>query len=268
MSLELQALRAYQDCPFFQWMLRKGVSFSVIVSKAGYQFANVQDLTYANKIPSQLQVRKTGLGLMSKVNSDALYFLKTNTPFGEYRSNYFLFDSYRLDMINGRASTVYRIDISAAYWHTAAEVFLSGSTFDYGLKNKPQRLAALGALASKKLQIDFAEGAQVGERELHKDTEGIYYHVCKIVDVRMQDLISRMGNCLGYWVDCVLVAGENPAMAAKIVQAFKAMGYASKVERTVGSLQVEHDFIYLRTVGQGMQTAVQEKVFFTGHKAA
>lgn len=206
-----------------------------------------------------LQDFKT-LSLIAKVKSDALYYLDREQEKVEYNDapRYFEFDRQTLQGVVGHRTKGYKIDITGAYWIAAHNRFLTGETYELGKANKPARLKALGALAKKTLQLDFADGKLLDRIETRPKTNALYQAVAKEVDDAVYELNRHMAYSLGYWVDCIIVRGHDAQRVKRIVADFARMGYPVKSEPVTLETKVQDGWIYLVAKG------AEEKAYFTG----
>lgn len=99
---------------------------------------------------------------------------------------------------------VTNIDLKSAYATILFnDGFINKDTFEYILKSrKPERLASVGMLASRKKIFTFKGGAPIDEQEIISDKAGFFYYAVKRTSEIMADLkeVCRQ-NYLYTWVD-------------------------------------------------------------------
>ncbi len=101
---------------------------------------------------------------------------------------------------------LHRVDLKAAYWSAARNIFMSEKAHTMGVENKKCRLKALGSLATKKKWYKY-EGHKIVDSGVIYDEQkrGLYLHICDYVDSGMRELFDFSGGIAGYWVDCFFV---------------------------------------------------------------
>ena len=110
---------------------------------------------------------------------------------------------------------VYEIDLKGAYWNFAKQAgYLSDDIYERGLEvEKKVRLIALGNLAKKTAVLEYdGENYLPVYFEPSSETENIFFHVSQLTDELMQRLLFiARSSFFFYWVDAVIVQGENMA---------------------------------------------------------
>lgn len=100
-------------------------------------------------------------------------------------------------------------DLTAAYAHALYELKLcSDETYCKLLElKKSERLAAVGALATKKFIEVYERGELVSSSKHEEETEPAWWTVCHHVDRIMQEYLDQHSEGM-YWVDAILVPCE------------------------------------------------------------
>lgn len=161
--------------------------------------------------------------------------------------NFFNFrlDNLEITDFNNFKFTGVKIDISAAYWNTAKKMFLSEKTYQYGIDNKPIRLAALGALAIKRYTDTWENGIITNKQISRPDTYNVYMEICKIVDNILSELFYLTGCAFGYFIDCVFLSTQNKHLIDLTQKYFRNKGYSTTVDFCNFSFKTEKNNLYL-----------------------
>ncbi len=111
---------------------------------------------------------------------------------------------------------MYEIDVNAAYWHVAGELFLSQKTYNLGLERpKKERLSALGILARKQ-KYEFYKGSELLRVERNvSETRDIYKSVVSRLDYIIGNIMENDEGAVGYWVDAIF--SDSVEFAADIL---------------------------------------------------
>lgn len=212
--------------------------------------ANYAELTYKEKqyIILQPKTDKQFFPLYSKVKSDVTKYMINKGEIKNIQPKDVRFINWDFghEFKEGEVMDVWKLDIKAAYWNTAYNYgYISKNTYDYGIKNKSLRLAALGALASKKEIHTYNKGvlkSTVIERPI---ISSIYFEICQIVDDIMQNLATHVTGMLGYYVDCLFINSKNQILINQIKRIFNKNGYDVTSERDTVSVKRQGDCVYL-----------------------
>lgn len=122
---------------------------------------------------------------------------------------------------------IYAVDITNAY---PTVLFNSGLISEELFERinkapKKDRLAAIGALASKKETVIFEKGKVVDNSKTEKDTSFIFNYCVKFVDYAINKMIdlTEHETFLFYWFDCLYFI-EKPKEIKEINNFFKVNG--------------------------------------------
>jgi hypothetical protein len=149
--------------------------------------------------------------LIQGVHNDALAFKETGEILTGGFPNYFKFKNRFFEN-----RKMYEIDVNAAYWHVAGELFLSQKTYNLGLERpKKERLSALGILARKQ-KYEFYKGSELLRVERNvSETRDIYKSVVSRLDYIIGNIMENDEGAVGYWVDAIF--SDSVEFAADIL---------------------------------------------------
>lgn len=187
--------------------------------------------------------------LIQMVHADALAFMESGEILTGGFPSYFKFKNRFFEN-----KKMYEIDVNAAYWHVAGELFLSEKTYNLGLERpKKERLAALGILARKQ-KHEFYRGAQLLRIEhTISETREIYRSVVTRLDSIVGNILENDDDALGYWVDAIF--SESVEFAADILEAH---GLGCKIIPVSGSVIQKSNAFYFQTTRE----SDEQRVYF------
>lgn len=189
------------------------------------------------------------LVLFSKVKAEARRYVE-RFPYDEneikvdYR-DYIFFDE---DKIKGVECNKYgvEIDINAAYWNVARQMFLSDDTYLLGLKKKGVRLHALGALAAKKTEEVWERGVLISRVETYPDTQPIFFDIAKRVSGVVKMCHMAANKVFGYYVDCVFLSEDDKFDKQIVYELLHASGLTGKEIKCGYALFMTEKYVNLR----------------------
>jgi hypothetical protein len=198
------------------------------------------------------------LTLYAKVKKDAKIFFDSIESIADVKRmigevSYFQYDLDDYLSNKGKPDECIYIDISAAYWTKAREVFLSEDTYEYGLNDKANRLKVLGALAAKTVIDKYENGVKTGSEVIRNPFADLFFLIQYQVDRVVNEAFGRF-DCFGYWVDAVFT--RNKAQTNYIIQFFKENGYNVKANTGTG---------YYKRVGDNVYFIFDGKEYYRGN---
>lgn len=107
---------------------------------------------------------------------------------------------------------LYEYDLTAAYAHSLHELKLCTDDLYFRLLDlqKPDRLAVVGALATKKFVDEYESGQIVSSSIETQPTEPAWWTICYHVDRIMLDYMQSHEESVGYWVDAFFSRKQVP----------------------------------------------------------
>lgn len=187
--------------------------------------------------------------LYAKVKSDAKAWLLGNDPYLlPYRkpADFFKWSISYIErcLHEQQARETLQIDVSAAYWSIARQIFLSLNTYLYGLELKKDRLRALGALATKTTYREYEGHDLLAAGEARPDTYVLYAYIQDYVDALMRQCMRKY-DCFGYWVDCVFT--HDIDKMPEIIEFFSSHGLGVKTKMSKGYFSIKDGQVNLVT---------------------
>jgi hypothetical protein len=186
----------------------------------------------AYKVPAD----KSFLGLFSKVKRDAKKHRENHPdfyfpPLGPQCVTYSSIKDDRLRV----AGTIdgAKLDVSAAYWNYAKDLFLSQDTYDYGYRHKEARLKALGALATSYTEewID-TNGYQVALEKYRSEYANLFFYIARELGEEMLMFMQVQKPVFFMWVDCFFADTQDDRELDYLSRRFEAQtGFQLKIEK-------------------------------------
>lgn len=220
-------LQFYEEWAFFQDLIKEKKNFEWHIR--GLKNYIIID---KNKFENIYHFKKINYSLLSKVKKDARIYMEKNQLKNEVlRARFFKSISEKPD---------YKIDIKAAYWNAAKDIFLSEETYNLGINDKESRLVALGSLATKEIIRTYELGILKEEVVVLNKFAPIYFKVCNYID----DVCNTLSKySLGYWVDCFFVKENQKEFVCEQLENF---GFNYSIEK-VNHFEIKNNIMVLNS---------------------
>lgn len=208
--------RFYED---FNFLTEKKANFVVKKTRKTKRIEHEGTKTMYGIDPKEPDF-KHFLPLYTQVHTDAEGFLSKNTTVKPLHTDYY---GWMVHRIQPYIITLYKLDISAAYWNLGFHKFFSEGTYRYGLDKKNIRLKALGSLATTSETQRYVKGMKEGEPlvKYNEQKAWLYKSICFDLDYLMRTLMSLFPEICGYWTDCLFTKSlDNIDMYNEVIKDF------------------------------------------------
>lgn len=241
---EYIAFHKANNIPYTMTMGAKSVQ---IKSKMGSRYFSGHNSKFTGK----------GLSLIKKVKD---YILKNELHLNLKPIPFYL-KNIRYTCFNSTQISTYREDIieydlNGAYWQAAYNLgLITNEIYEYGLTlGKHERLAALGSLAKKRLELDF-DGEKYQKKEKvdygkKNGTSVVWMAIVSEVDKVMTMMQKELGEDFSfYWVDAVFF--KDSPKNRKIVEGIaENEGFKGKYVDII-SCDFSHEKVFVKSKSKG-----------------
>ena len=160
---------------------------------------------------------------------------------------------------NFYADKIYQVDIKSCYANILNNNNIIDKTaFDYLYTlEKPERLAAVGMLASKKNVFEFDNNGKCISHEVQINPYADYFFYCVqetfLIMNEAKDILGK--NFLFSWVDAIYFTGGT-TQADKVIKYFKDVWKLDATFAILNQFEIEmrEDFYRLRYIKEGLPT--------------
>ena len=225
------------------------IPFKVSISNYTYLFESEYDYVYFLK---QAQNKKV-FSAYNKLKANIKELPEAvNIQFIKYYQTNFKVDNFYADKI-------YQVDIKSCYANILKNKgIIDEKSFDYLYRlEKPERLAAVGMLASRKNVFHFDHSGKAVLHTVEKNPFSDYFFYCVQETFKMMNEAKFIleKNFLFSWVDAIYFTGGRPE-ADKIIKYFKEVWNLDSSFSILNQFEVElrRDFYRLRYIKNELPT--------------
>ena len=209
----LKSLEGQEGLNFMLYL----TSYTAMVEMGGYKYI------YSGKVYTAKE-----LAFITKVKSYAETVAENFPEINKSAIRYY--EKGRNMLVEGDVLTnIYEIDLNSAYWKQARKSnAISDEIYEQGkFIDKYLRLAALGALATRKYVFRFEDGkySQL-DPIINYKTRNVWFDIVFSVSWMMQEAMKEAG--LFFWVDAVFCEAKD---LEKIGNVFKKYGFEFKIKK-------------------------------------